>query len=226
MEQAANEQEQWDRVTQMLGNEGKTLGRHWSFNLHNDPKRLAFVLSRYKFAAKMVSRNNRILELGCSEGIGCPLLTENAVSYVGVDVDSSAIESASTNWGADNCAFVCDDFLGKSYGSFDAIVSLDVIEHIHAEFEDLFFDTVYQNLAEDGVCVIGTPNITSVPYASAASQRGHVNMYDADRLAAALGKVFHNVFRFGMNDELAHTGFDPMSHYLIHVGCYKRERGS
>lgn len=220
---ARNEQELWSRVTDMLGNRSKVLGRHWSYNLYNDPKRLAFVLARYKFAARMASQGRRILEMGCSEGIGTPILAETAISYTGVDLDESAVETANENWQNEKCRFLCDDFLGKTYGSFDAVISLDVIEHIHPDYENLFFDTVFQNMAEDGICVIGTPNITSTPYASPASQRGHINMYSADRLAASLGTIFHNVFRFGMNDEIAHTGYDPMCHYLIHVGCYKRK---
>jgi 2-polyprenyl-3-methyl-5-hydroxy-6-metoxy-1,4-benzoquinol methylase len=222
IQESLSEKDLWSRVTDMLGNGSKRLGRHWSYNLRNDPKRLAFVLARYKFAARMASKNHSVLELGCSEGIGCPIVIENARSYLGVDLDESAVETARQNWEGDKCKFHCCDFLGKTLGKFDAIISLDVIEHIHPEDEDLFFKTVYDNLDEDGICVIGTPNITSAAYASPASQRGHINLYDANRLAASMGKIFHNVFRFGMNDEVAHTGYDPMAHYLMHVGCYKR----
>jgi hypothetical protein len=79
-------------------------------------------------------------------------------------------------------------------------------------------------LDADGICVIGTPNVTSAAYASETSQRGHVNLYDAGRLEAALRAVFHNVFMFGLNDEVVHTGFPPMTHYLMALGCSKRSR--
>ena len=203
----------------------RSLGRHWSYNLRNDPKRLPFVLARYKFAASLVTRSRRVLELGCSEGIGCPLLAHAATSYVGVDFDEPAIVTAQENWANERRSFVQGDFLGQTFGCFDSVVSLDVIEHIHVDYEDLFFDTVAHNLDDDGVCVIGTPNVTSAAYASEASQRGHINLYDADRLAGAMHKVFHNVLRFGINDEIAHTGYAPMCHYLIQVGCYKRTAG-
>ena len=36
-------------------------------------------------------------------------------------------------------------------------------------------------------------------------------------------KYFHHVFLFGANDEVVHTGFLPMAHYLIAVGCRKRK---
>jgi methylase of polypeptide subunit release factors len=56
------------------------------------------VLSRYKFAAKMACRGRSVLELGCGEGIGAPILAELATCYVGVDMDAPAIETARANW--------------------------------------------------------------------------------------------------------------------------------
>ncbi|MCZ6676205.1 MAG: methyltransferase domain-containing protein [Candidatus Poribacteria bacterium] len=225
-EQTSAERKLWQNVTNMLGDNQKTLGRHWSYNLFNDPKRLAFVLSRYKFAAKMACRNKRVLELGCSEGIGTPILSEFATNYTGVDMDGAAIEIARANWGSEKCQFLEGDFLGRRYGRFDSVVSLDVIEHIYPEYEDAFFNTISQNLGHDGICVIGTPNLTASAYASPASQAGHVNLYDAERLAESMQTVFHNVLRFGINDEVVHTGYAPMAHYLVYIGCYKRgEKG-
>lgn len=203
----------------------KYFGRHWSYNLRDDPKRLAFVLARYQFAAQMACFKKRVLELGCSEGIGVPLLAEFAVSYVGVDMDDSAIASARKNFSDKKCRFLQDDFLGKKYGTFDSIISMDVVEHIRPEFESLFFDAVRRNLGNDGICVLGTPNIAADQYASPTSRAGHVNLYDAGRLAQSMRSLFHNVFMFSMNDEVIHTGFAPMAHFLIAVGCYlKKEK--
>ena len=33
---------------------------------------------------------------------------------------------------------------------------------------------------------------------------------------------FDHVFMFGANDEVVHTGFLPMAHYLLAVGCKPR----
>lgn len=206
-----------------MSNQEFKLGHHWSFNFKNDPKRLAFVLSRYKFSAEMAcGKGSQILELGCSEGIGATLLAERAAKYVGVDLDRSAIETAKENLREPRFSFIYDDFMGKKYGDFSAVISLDVVEHIHLEYESVFFDTAYNNLSENGVCVIGTPNIASSAHANMASQLGHVNLYSQERLFSVMKRYFHQVFPFGMNDEMAHTGFAPMCHYIFCVGFFKK----
>jgi 2-polyprenyl-3-methyl-5-hydroxy-6-metoxy-1,4-benzoquinol methylase len=221
-EKIRTEKDVWDEVKRLLGNKEIRLGQHWSFNLYNDPKRLSFVLSRYKFAAKMSSRDRNILELGCSEGIGAPILSETAKSYTGVDMDVDAIDAAKKNLSSDKINFILDDFLGKAYGKFDAVISLDVVEHIIPECEHAYFKTIYANLVEDGIGIVGTPNVTSSTYASLASQTGHVNLLDEHRLRAAMENLFHIVFVFGINDEIVHTGFSPMAHYLVCIGCRKK----
>ena len=76
----------------------------------HDPKRLAFVLSRYKFVAKMGTQDKDVLELGCSEGIGAPILSEFAKSYTGIDTDVGAIKRAKQNWYNSKIKFIRDDF--------------------------------------------------------------------------------------------------------------------
>jgi len=34
-----------------------------------------------------------------------------------------------------------------------------------------------------------------------------------------MDRHFYNVFLFSMNDEVVHTGFYPMSHYLLAMSC-------
>lgn len=222
MTQPTPESSLWQGVKNLIGDRTITLGHHWSFNLRNDPKRLPFVLARYKFAARMACKGRTVLELGCSEGIGTPILAEFAASYTGIDMDGPAIDAAKANFAAENRNFFADDFLGKSYGSFGAVVSLDVVEHIVPEMEDHYFNTVAMNLSDEGIAVIGTPNKTSEAYASPMSKAGHVNVFDGPHLMKAMSRVFHNVFPFGINDEVVHTGYVPMCHYLVYVGCNRK----
>jgi cyclopropane fatty-acyl-phospholipid synthase-like methyltransferase len=179
-------------------------------------------MSRYKFAANMACNNARVLELGCSMGIGASILAESAKNYLGVDLDQAAILTAKENFTDAKFSFLHDDFMGKTYGLFDAIISLDVIEHIHPPYEDLYFQTIMNNLSKNGICVIGTPNITSAPFASSTSQLGHVNLFSQERLAKTLKNRFYQVFPFGMNDEIVHTGFGAMAHYILCVGFHRK----
>lgn len=216
------EKEVWDQTAEMLGDYRVKFSDHWTYNFKNDPKRLGFVLSRYKFAAKMASKKRSVLELGCGEGIGATLLAEEAVNYTGVDLDKEAIMTAKENIKSDKFTFIYDDFMGKHFGSFQSVVSLDVVEHIYPEHENVYFQTIWGNLADDGIAVVGTPNITAAPYASKASNLGHVNLFSQERLKGTMERYFHNVFPFGMNDETLHTGFHAMSHYIFCVGCFKK----
>ena len=42
----------------------------------NDPKRMVFVLSRYKFVAKMLSGFEKVLEVGCADGFGSRIVKQ------------------------------------------------------------------------------------------------------------------------------------------------------
>ena len=231
------EARQWSGVRDMLGDETIRLGHHWSFNIRNDPKRFPFVLSRYKLAAKMASPQlgppRSVLELGCSEGLGTPILAEFAENYHGLDLDQGAVDTAAANWAGDGVTFGTEDFLGRTFTNpktgrsgraFDSVVSLDVIEHIQPDAEPRYWQSVTDNLADDGVAVIGTPNETSDQYASPMSKAGHVNLFSARRLLDTARRHFHQTLFFGLNDEVVHTGYAPMCHYLMVVG-FNPKRG-
>ena len=77
-------------------------------------------------------------------------------------------------------------------------------------------------LDDQGALVIGTPSLESQHYASPQSKVGHVNCKSGTEFKAFLERYFHNVFLFSMNDEVVHTGFYPMAHYLIALCCGKK----
>lgn len=89
-----------------------------------------------------------------------------------------------------------------------------MIEHIYPHEEHDFVENVVGSLTMQGVLLIGTPNLTASGFSSKYSVAAHVNLKDAKALRDLCLHWFHNVFLFGMNDEVVHTGFQPMSHYL------------
>jgi 2-polyprenyl-3-methyl-5-hydroxy-6-metoxy-1,4-benzoquinol methylase len=214
----------WRDVLTMMGDQRVQLGPYFSYILLKTPRRLLHLLSYYKFAAKMIGKNKRVIEVGCSEGVGTILLAEHAASCLGVDLDAASIDIANATVASDRLTFRCMNVFDAPPGSFDAAVALDTIEHIETAREDDFVGGIAALLESHGVFVCGTPNITSDQYASAHTKLGHINLYSAERLGALMERHFHNVFLFSANDEVVHTGFSPMAHYLIALGVGPRAR--
>ncbi|MBI4963463.1 MAG: class I SAM-dependent methyltransferase [Desulfomonile tiedjei] len=191
---------------------------------HDDPRRLVFTLSRYKFIAKMLSGKRKVLEVGCADAFGTRIVLQEVGDIVAVDVDPIFIQDVkdrvTERWKFD-CR-VHDILSGPVLGTFDAAYSLDLIEHIPKEDDERAILNITRSLVENGVLIMGSPSMYSQAYASPQSKIGHVNCKTQDELKALMLKFFHNVFMFGMNDEVVHTGFAPMTHYLIAVAVGRR----
>ena len=81
---------------------------------------------------------------------------------------------------------------------------------------------IVDSLAAPGVLIVGLPSQESQLYASQGSKEGHVNCKTAPDLKALMQKYFHDVFIFSMNDEVVHTGFYKLAHYLFALCVGKR----
>lgn len=190
----------------------------------DDPRRLTFVLARYKFVAKMLSGQRRVLEVGCADAFGTRVVQQEVGAVVAIDFDPVFIEDVQARM-RDRWSFearVHDMLAGPVRPPFDAAYSLDVLEHIEPANERRFLANVADSLVDDGVLIVGSPSIQSQTYASPPSKAGHVNCKDAPALKSLMLEYFANVFMFSMNDEVVHTGFYPMAHYLFAVGAGKR----
>ncbi|MFA5181836.1 MAG: class I SAM-dependent methyltransferase [Syntrophales bacterium] len=189
-----------------------------------DPKRLVFMLSRYKFVSKMLSGGKNVLEIGCADAFGTRIVLQEVDRLTAIDFDPVFVEDAISRktlaW-----EFEClvHDILEKPVdGIFDAAYSLDVLEHIPKNREKAFISNIIHSLTDHGVLIIGTPSIQSQIYASVPSKEGHINCQDHASLKDLMSKFFHNVFVFSMNDEVVHTGFYPMAHYYFALCCSKK----
>jgi SAM-dependent methyltransferase len=184
---------------------------------HADPRRLGIVLARYKFVAKMLSGKNRVLEVGCGDAWASRVVRQEVASLVGIDFDPVFIEDARAGmqppW---ELELRVHDILERPVDPpFDAAYALDVIEHVPQHDEDRFVTNVARSLVAPGVAIFGLPSLESQPYASPLSKEGHVNCKSAPDLKKLMLQYFHDVFIFSMNDEVVHTGFYGLAHYLF-----------
>ncbi|MCG3175098.1 MAG: Ubiquinone biosynthesis O-methyltransferase [Candidatus Omnitrophica bacterium] len=218
-------QSQWDAYTERGGT---TLGP-WSSNIwRHDPRHLGFLLARYKFCAKMLEGKKSVLEIGCGDAMGLPVLLQTVGSVHGVDFEPLVLEDAARRLkreGVSGCRLSVADLTRRPVpGRYDAAYSLDVIEHIPERLERRFVGNIVRSLTPQGVLILGTPNITAQRYASPASRAGHINLKSGPDLRRLLSAYFDNVFLFSMNDEVVHTGYGPMAHYLIAMGAGRKRR--
>lgn len=191
---------------------------------HDDPRHLVFVLARYKFVAKMLSGKQKVLEVGCGDAFATRIVLQEVDRIWAVDFDPVFVEDANRRMEKE-WRFECkvhNIISAPLKRRFDAAYSLDVIEHIPKTKEQIFISNIVRSLGKEGILIIGTPSKESQRYACQSSKRGHVNCKDYQELKRLMLRYFHNVFIFSMNDEVVHTGFYPMAHYLFAMGVGKK----
>lgn len=201
------------------------LGLRSSQSWHDDPKHLLFRLSRYKFVAKMLAGSEHVLEIGCGDAFGTRLVQQEVKRLSATDYDEVFVEDVKARmvdrWRFH--VFTHDLLAGPIPGSYDGVFALDVLEHIAPKYEHTFLRHALAPLRpEGGVAIIGMPSLESQAHASPTSRAGHVNCKSMPEFKRTLQAYFHNVFMFSMNDEVVHTGFHPMAHYLFAVGAHKK----
>jgi 2-polyprenyl-3-methyl-5-hydroxy-6-metoxy-1,4-benzoquinol methylase len=216
---------QYQSMLELEGARGlESLGMMTSYAWNDDPKRLTFTLSRYKFVSRLLAGRRHVLEVGCADAFGTRIVRQEVERLTATDFDPVFIKDVKARmnpkWAFD--AFVHDMLAGPAPGSYDGIFALDVLEHIEPKEEKTFLDNLVGSLAPHGVVVLGMPSLESQIYASPNSKAGHVNCKTMPDFKATLSAYFHNVFMFGMNDEMVHTGFHKMAHYLIALGVERR----
>ena len=69
-----------------------SFGLMTSYAWNDDPKRLTFTLSRYKFVAKLLSGRKHVLEIGCADAFGTRIVRQEVQKLTATDFDPVFIE--------------------------------------------------------------------------------------------------------------------------------------
>ena len=133
----------------------------------------------------------RVLDLGCGNGYGTAEIADAHFEAAGrlggvVGVDRVAPAAASRRPGA---SFLRADLRGipLASGSFDWIVSFQVIEHL--EDPTRYLEAIARLLAPGGTALITTPNVLT----SDGVNPYHLHEYEADELRGVLARHFEAV---------------------------------
>ena len=201
------------------------LGLRSNHSWHDDPKHLLFRLSRYKFVAKMLAGSDHVLEIGCGDAFGTRLVQQEVKKLSATDFDETFIADVEARmverWRFR--VFFHDLLAGPIPGSFDGVFALDVLEHIKPDDESRFLKNALAPLTANGAAVFGMPSLESQVHASPTSRAGHVNCKSLPEFRKTMQRYFHYVFMFSMNDEVVHTGYHSMAHYLMALCAGKKQ---
>ena len=170
------------------------MGVRTRHNYIQDPQRLVFSLSRYKFVAKMFEGYENVLEVGAGDGFKSPIVKQHCKNLYLSDILEENLQAfKATN--IKKTKFFLHNFIeGHTQKKFDGIYSLDVLEHIKKKNEKKFLKNISKSLKNNGSLIIGMPTLESQKYASKGSKLGHINCKSKNELKSILSKFFNCLY--------------------------------
>lgn len=153
-------------------------------------------------------RQAKILDIGCGYGRYLKALELGGYANVfGIDVSEEQIAYAQDRLGLRNC--ICGDaleFLGDQSGTYDAILLLDVMEHLDVAYAVDLCRAVHRALKPDGVFIVLVPNALSPLCPHLYADITHQRAYTTDSVEQML--------RLGGFDDFRHFATPTPVHGL------------
>lgn len=162
----------------------------------SDPEMILIYLTHLKSYEMILDdiRDKKILDFGCGEGYGVNILSQAAADITAVDTSREAIDAAQEKHCGDNLRFVpivsTQDILHRfEKGSFDAIVSFQVIEHV--DDVDEYLLAIKALLRSGGKFYCTTPNrsVRLLPFQNPWN-KFHIREYNLKDLDRTFRKHF------------------------------------
>ena len=149
----------------------------------------------YRFAARFAASKS-ILEIGCGAGYGVGYLSKVASSIVSIDIKKEAVAYCKDRYGRAGLTFLLADGTKLPFksGSFDMVISFQVIEHIEPKSVKDYLSEVRRVLKEEGIFWVSTPNprLRLLPLQKPWNPE-HRKEYKDKELQRLLNKVFETV---------------------------------
>ncbi len=153
----------------------------------------------------------RVLDLGCGEGYGADLLADRAAEVVALDLAPEAVYHARRKYRRPNLRFDYGDVCELPYaeGEFDAVVSLQVLEHLHEP--DRYMAEIVRVLRVGGQAYLTTPNRLIIsPGQDHPVCPFHVFEFDAAQFREYARRFFAEVDISGVFHGRRLAGFEPL----------------
>lgn len=150
--------------------------------------------ARYYWALQHLPAGARVLDAACGNGYGSRILADGGAALVfGVDVCDAAVRFAQHYFGGPQTRFAVaelDDarslrLAAERRGPFDAVVSLETLEHL--ESPQVFLSAARALLRPAGMLYCSTPNAEAMPLREAPFHRRHYSLREFKNLLANSG---------------------------------------
>lgn len=163
-----------------------------------------FHIASYRFAIQR-TRGKQVLDYGCGTGYGSSMLAENSADVAGIDIDAEVIDYAKNQYSQSNLTFKTVDpaesgRLPYPDGSFDTVVSFQVIEHV--QNVDRYLEEIARVLRPGGEFISATPDRSARLFSMQQPwNMHHVTEFSASQLSDSLEQHFGEVEILGMSGD-------------------------
>jgi len=129
-----------------------------------------------------------VLEVGCGEGRGVPILINHSKSFTAVDKLGEVMQDLQVKYPSGKfLSMNIPPFRELMDNSYDSVVSFQVIEHIEDDL--LYLKEIYRVLKPGGVALITTPNRSM----SLSRNPWHIREYLPEQLKSLASNIFSTV---------------------------------
>ena len=156
-------------------------------------------LARYMFAARQLRKDFRVIEIGCGTGYGARLLSDFCSEVSAIDEDYENLENSWSDFNKTNLKFYKTVPEGEKY---DAVISFEVVEHIHLDEIDSYFETIKSLMNVHSTLHISTPRALPFNERGTNRQKHHIYEYNYEEFQSLLQKYFYNSYIFSQNDSI------------------------
>lgn len=121
-----------------------------------------YVWSDNRVFLDYIKEGNRVLDLGCGNGRLQEMLNEKKIEYVGVDASRELIAVAKENFPNSNFQVMNAVSLDNSFGIFDVVMSVSMLNHLTPDYHKLVFSNVFDILQPGGYFLLSNWNMWNV----------------------------------------------------------------
>lgn len=148
-------------------------------------------LIRYNFANLFIKEKAEVLDAACGVGYGTSILSKKSKNIIGIDYSKTAIKIAKQNYKNSKISFYESNILNFNYKKkFDAIISLETLEHINKYDGIKWIKKCYKLLKKNGIFVCSSPLLRIRNKKPFITNPHHLHEMKRSELERLLKKIF------------------------------------